>query len=119
MIVKEVVNSCSNDHVAQAALGSIGGLFAARIEALAEREGLKGGTFAAAHVSSFESCASAADWNALRDAIRFDDQPVLAGLRHILEQAIPAGCRLDAHVPGMASLRATMARAPQAYMPGC
>lgn len=119
MLIKEIVNSCSNDHVAQAALGSIGGVFAARIEALAERDGLKGGTFAAGHVSSFKNSASARDWNALRDAIRFDDQPVLAGLRYILEQAISARCRREAHLPGLASLRATMAGAPQACMPGC
>ena len=119
MLIKEIVNSCSNDHVAQAALGSIGGTFAARIEALAEREGLKGGTFAAGHVASFKSTASARDWTALSDAIRCHDQPVLAGLRHILETAIAASFRHEARLPGMAALRATLSGAQAACMGRC
>ena len=103
MLVREIVNSCSNDHVAQAALGSIGGTFAARIEALAESEGLKGGSYAAGHVASFKNAASARDWDALRDAIRCHDQPVLAGLRHILQAAIEASCVRNLQRAGVAA----------------
>ena len=85
MLVHEIVNSCSNDHVAQAALGSIGGGFKAWVEGLAEREGLTAGALAASHVASFGQQAQPQDWKALRRAIRDCDQPVLAGLRHILE----------------------------------
>lgn len=91
MLMHEIVHSCSNDHVAQAALGSIGGAFAARIVAVAENEGLTSGELAAAHVARFRASAQPQDWQALSRAIRHADQPVLAGLRHILESELRCG----------------------------
>ena len=85
MLVSEIVNSCSNEKVAGAALASIGGAFAARVVAFAESEGVEAGRMAAALVRRFAQNAVAVDWQVLRLAIAGTDQPVLAGLRHILE----------------------------------
>lgn len=87
-IVREIVRSCSNDHVALAAVDSIGGAFAARIEALAEREGVPTGAFASSLVTNFDQVAREKDWSALGRAAFASDQPVLAGLRHILQKQL-------------------------------
>lgn len=107
-IVQEIVHSCSNGHVAQAALGSIGGAFAARMEALAEREGLTAGVLAAQLVQRFEACADEREWAALRQAVRASEQPVLRGLQHIVEVGV-APARNGGGLPesaAMASRRA-------------
>ena len=88
MLIREIMTSCSNDSVAQAALASIGGAFAARIEARADGQGLRAGQLAAEAVRQFSAGALARDIEGLRTAISGHDQPVLAGLRHILEAAI-------------------------------
>lgn len=88
MLIREIMTSCSNDSVAQAALASIGGPFAARIEARADGHGLSAGQLAAEAVRQFSAGALAKDIEGLRSAISGHDQPVLAGLRHILEAAL-------------------------------
>ena len=90
MLVSEIVTSCSNDKVAAAALASIGGPFAARVVAHAQSEGLEVGCLAAAMVHRFAQNATARDWQALRSSIAGTDQPILSGLRHILEAGLRA-----------------------------
>ena len=84
MLTREIISSCSNARVAQAALASIGGPFAARFEAHADGIGMDMGLLAAQTVRQFAETARPRDWDMLRDAITGADQPVLAGLRHIL-----------------------------------
>ena len=87
MILKEIVRTCSNAEVANAALASIGGEFAARIAAVASRSNLTPGMLASLIVKAFSANASV-DQMADVDAAAFGtDQPVLSGLRQTLIQS--------------------------------
>lgn len=103
MLVWEIVRSCSNDKVAAAALASIGGPFAARIVAHAESEGLEVGQLAAAMVRRFAQNAATDDWQALRFSIAGTDQPILSGLRYILEAGLHAAIDADLQPGGKAA----------------
>src|SRR6202020_1263330 len=85
MIVREIVRTCSNPHVARAAVASIGGDFARRVSRDAEKRNLTSGIFAAAVVRRFSRAADARDWEGVDQATRGADQPILSGLRYILE----------------------------------
>lgn len=87
MNVREIVQTCSNPHVARAAVASIGGDFARRFFQDAESRSLPSGLMAARLVQDFERRAGEGDWRGLDRAIRGADMPILCGLRHILERA--------------------------------
>ena len=91
MIVREIVRTCSNPHVARAAVASIGGDFARRVSRDAEKRNLTSGLFAAGLVRRFSRAAGARDWEGVDEATRGADQPILSGLRYILER----GAELD------------------------
>jgi hypothetical protein len=91
MIVREIVRTCSNPHVARAAVASIGGDFARRVSRDAEKRNLTSGHFAAGLVRCFSRRAGARDWEGVDEATRGADQPILSGLRYILEH----GAELD------------------------
>ena len=86
MIVREIIVTCSNPHVARAAILSIGGDFARRFSSDAASRNLSSGLLAAKLVRDFARYAGDGDWEGLDDAIRGADMPVLSGLRHILER---------------------------------
>jgi hypothetical protein len=86
MIVREIVRTCSNPHVARAAVASIGGDFARRFASDAAKRNLSGGAFAAGLVRRFSRQAAAHEWEAVDEATRGADQPILSGLKYILEQ---------------------------------
>jgi hypothetical protein len=88
MIVREIVRTCSNPHVAHAAVASIGGDFARRILTDAAKRNLSSGIFAAGLVRRFSRHAGARDWEGVDDAIRGADQPILSGLKYILERGV-------------------------------
>lgn len=90
MLVRDLVNSCSNVHVAEAAVVSIGGAFARRVRAEAARTGLRPGAWAADAVRRFRSDARPADLDRLQQALYGEDQPVLHGLRLIVEPVLAA-----------------------------
>ena len=91
MLTRDIIVSCSNARVAQAALASIGGPFASRVQAHAEGLGMDAGELAANTVQRFAIKAKPRDWDALLQAIAGHDQPVLAGLRHILDAGLDKG----------------------------
>jgi hypothetical protein len=91
MIVREIVRTCSNPHVARAAVASIGGDFARRFMRDAEKRNLTSGLFAAGLVRRFSRHAGERDWKGVGEATRGADQPILSGLRYILEH----GAELD------------------------
>ena len=96
MIVREIVRTCSNPHVARAAVASIGGDFARRVSRDAEKRNLTSGLFAAGLVRRFSQRAGARDWEGVDEATRGADQPILSGLRYILERgALEYGAELD------------------------
>jgi hypothetical protein len=85
MIVREILRTCSNPHVARAAVASIGGDFARRLSRDAEKRNLTSGSFAAGLVRRFSRLAGASEWEGIDEAVRGADQPILSGLRYILE----------------------------------
>jgi hypothetical protein len=88
MIVREIVRTCSNPHVARAAVASIGGDFAQRFSHDAAKRNLNSGLFAAGLVRRFSRQAEARDWEGVTEATRGVDQPILSGLRYILERGV-------------------------------
>ena len=88
MIVREIVRTCSNPHIARAAVASIGGDFARRFSRDAEKRNLNSGLFAAGLVRRFSRQAGASDWEGVSEAARGADQPILSGLRYILERGV-------------------------------
>jgi hypothetical protein len=88
MIEREIVWTCSNPHVARAAVASIGGDFARTFCRDAASRNLTSGLLAARLVREFARHAGDGDWEALDDAIRGADMPILSGLRYILDRAL-------------------------------
>ena len=88
MIVREIVKTCSNPHIARAAVASIGGDFARRFSRDAEKRNLNSGLFAAGLVRRFSRQAGESDWQGVNEATRGADQPILSGLRYILERGV-------------------------------
>jgi len=88
MILQEIVHTCSNPHVALAALASIGGDFAADFAARASRKNMPVGVLAARLVTEFSIKAAEPEWNRVDEAARGADQPILSGLRFILSYAL-------------------------------
>ncbi len=87
MILHQIVRTCSNAHVARAALVSIGGDFAADIAAEAARINLSSGTLVSVMVKEFSARAGDDQRTRVEEAARGSDQPILSGLRYILSQS--------------------------------
>ena len=88
MLIADLIHSCSNEKVAQAALNCIGGRFAERVSVCARERGMTSGAFAAAAIYRFGRRADPASREALREKMAGYDQPILEGLRAILEGAL-------------------------------
>ncbi|MGD9544045.1 MAG: hypothetical protein AB7F41_02145 [Methylocystis sp.] len=88
MVIVDLINSCSNDKVAQAALACIGGGFAERVRVAAVEKGVSVGKFVALAVREFARRSDEATQEALRVRVARDDQPLLRGLREVLETAL-------------------------------
>jgi hypothetical protein len=92
--LREIVRTCSNPHVARAALASIGGEFARRFAVDASRRDLPSGVLAARFVRAFADNADDEDWRRVAAATRGADQPILSGLLYILDRGL--GTETDA-----------------------
>jgi hypothetical protein len=91
MLVADLIHSCSNEKVAQAALMCIGDRFAERVRVAAKEKGMNVGRFVAVVVRDFARRADENVREALRERITGDDQPLLKGLRAVLEPALEDG----------------------------
>ncbi|MGJ0509901.1 MAG: hypothetical protein ACR652_22800 [Methylocystis sp.] len=91
MLVADLIHSCSNETVAQAALSCIGGRFAERVRVAAHEKGMSVGRFVSVIVRDFARRADEGVREALRERINGDDQPLLMGLRAVLEPALEDG----------------------------
>ena len=91
MIVREIVITCSNPDVARAAVASIGGDFARRFAGDAAARNLSSGMLASRLVRDFARRAGDSDWEAVDEAIRGADTPILSGLHYILERGLELG----------------------------
>jgi hypothetical protein len=87
-LIAEVVHSCSNEKVAQAAVASIGPDFACKVGVTASAHGMSIGAFTARTVLQFERNIREEDKQALRRAMKGTDQPILIALRHILKPIV-------------------------------
>ena len=87
MILREIVTTCSNPHVAGAALASIGGDFERGFARDATSRNLSTGALASRLVRAFVCRADDSDWDSLVEVTRGAEMPVLTGLRHLLERA--------------------------------
>ena len=97
----DLINSCSNDKVAQAALACIGGGFAERVRAAAGEKGVSVGKFVVLAVRDFASRSDEAAQEALRAKVVRDDQPLLRGLREVLRSG--AGTRSPSSIDSEAA----------------
>ena len=83
MKLRALIHSCSNEHVARAALNSIGGEFAVRVAA------------------DFERTSDLRVWAAAEHVMHSSEQPILAGLYFILDHCLAharSSDRWDNHV---------------------
>lgn len=94
MLRAELINSCSHEKVAEAAVLSIGGGFRDRVALLARASDVSTGRYAAQCVRRFADEAHEDDWNALSAVIAGSDTPILHGLRWLVE------AMLDGELPG-------------------
>ncbi len=90
MVIADLIHSCSNAHVAKAAVSCIGGVFADRVAAAARQRGMETGGFVAVLVQDFARAADGEAMMALSRDIAGADQPILKGLARVLEPALGA-----------------------------
>jgi plasmid stability protein len=88
MLMDDIFHSCAHEKVAQAAVACIGGAFAERVRHVAADCGLTPGAFAAKAVRRFDRSASGDARDILRRALHGTDQPILHGLRLIVEPSL-------------------------------
>ena len=80
MLIADILHSCSDEGIAEAAVTSIGGSFACDMRAEAARSNQTLGALASSLVRGFANGASERDWRDLRAAMRGSEVPVLSGL---------------------------------------
>jgi hypothetical protein len=88
--IDEIVHTCSNEKVAQAALASLGLAFATRVRGEADCQGISAGAYVARLVSEFDNAADASERRCIHKAMERADQPILAGLRLMIESRLNA-----------------------------
>jgi hypothetical protein len=86
MIYREIVHTCSNSYVADAALLSLGGEIARAVADDASRHAMSRGAYAAKLVRDFAERVG--DERGVAAAARGSEQPILSGLRYILERGV-------------------------------
>lgn len=85
MSIDEIVHTCSNEKVAQAAVASLGFDFARRVRIEAENHGTTTGALVARLVHEFGETTDLDGCRAIKLAMVKADQPILSGLRVLLE----------------------------------
>jgi len=88
MKLRALIRSCTNEHVARAALISIGGEFAVRVAAEAARQELSCGRYVAQSLRDFERDSDLCVWGAAERVMHSSEQPILAGLYFILDHCL-------------------------------
>ncbi len=88
MIYREIVHTCSNSYVADAALISIGGDIARAVADKASRHSMSRGAYAAKLVQEFAVRADDGDQRGVLAAARGSEQPILSGLQYILARGV-------------------------------
>lgn len=84
MLVSDILRSCTHQHVAAAAIASIGGDFAATVQRRAAGEGLTVGDFTATRVRLFSGRAGERDWRMVAARMQGQDLALLSGLQVVM-----------------------------------
>lgn len=84
MLVSDILKSCRHQAVAEAAIASIGGAFAANVRGRADECGQSVGDFTAHQVLRFSESASERDWRYLLSTMRGEDLALLTGLQVVM-----------------------------------
>ncbi len=88
MLIDEIVHTCSNEKVAQAAVVSLGFAFASRVKCAADLHNVSIGAFTARVVRDFGEDAQPVERRVVDRAMQKADQPILRGLQIILEREL-------------------------------
>ena len=84
MLIEEVIRSFAVGSVAEAAIASVGGGFAATVKRVAMEKGMSIGDYAVARVGRFAKDGREGEMRAVASAMAGSQVPVLAGLEQIL-----------------------------------
>ena len=84
MLIEEVIRSLKVGSVAEAAVASVGGGFAAEVKRVASANGMSVGDYTVARVGRFARNGYEAEMRAVVTAMATSEVPVLAGLEQIL-----------------------------------
>ena len=84
MLVEEIVRTCANENVAQAAVASIGRRFAGDVAEAATVNGMTVGDFTARSVQRFARQGNEGELRSVIAAMSKSQEPLLAGLHRIL-----------------------------------
>ena len=92
MLIKEIIRTCANESVAQAAVASIGRRFAGDVRDAADVSGMTVGGFTALSVERFVRKGDEAELRSVVAAMEKAQEPILAGLHRIMcsELAAPS-----------------------------
>ncbi len=91
MMLAEIINTCTNDKVAEAAVASISVEFLDGVRRVADERNMSVGEYTAGVVRRFNWRACEDEHRALVRAMDGSQAPILAGLRHILETMLEKG----------------------------
>ena len=93
MKLRLLIHTCSNEHVARAAVRSLGGELAARVAREADRCGKSVGAYVADILRDFERSSDLTVWGQAERSSRDADQPLLAALYFVLDHTLRTGGR--------------------------
>ena len=96
MKLRLLIHTCSNEHVARAALSSIGGELAVRVTLEAKSCGKSVGAYVAQALRDFERRADLIVWASAERSARDADQPLLAALYFVLDHTLRTGAQRGA-----------------------
>lgn len=88
--IDEVIRTCAIGAVAEAAVASVGGSFAADVGRAANARGMSVGDYAVSRVSRFARAGLEGEMRAVASAMKRSERPILAGLERILTFDAPA-----------------------------
>lgn len=88
MLIEEVIRTCAVGSVAEAAVASVGGGFAATVQRVASENGMSVGDYAVARVNRFAKNGREGEMRAVVSAMAASQVPVLAALEQILSLEI-------------------------------
>ncbi|MFY9627147.1 MAG: hypothetical protein WAK03_03200 [Methylocystis sp.] len=91
MLIADMIHSCSNANVAEAAVCSIGGAFAERVATVAVKNGMDVGRFVAIIMQDFGRRANDSIIATLQQNVAGADQPLLNGLVQVVEPVLEEG----------------------------